>query len=135
MCQLLGLSPVGEDSPDAERIATIWTNGWLSSFRLCSISNEGLQTELGTPFESAAAALRGVECRIIASSQMTARTAMKIKQDVVLAIDATAFVAFDLEKVEFFAILMRAAVADVFENSFVLDHLVATFKIRCKTQQ
>ena len=40
----------------------------------------------------------------------------------VLAIGATAFVAFNLEKVEFLAILMRAAVADVLENSFVLGH-------------
>jgi hypothetical protein len=40
----------------------------------------------------------------------------------VLAIDTRAFVAFDLEKVKFFAIPMRATVANVFENSFVLGH-------------
>jgi len=60
--------------------------------------------------------------RIIGNSLMTAGAAVKIKQDVVLAIDVTAFVAFDLEEVEFFAVLMRAAVADIFENGFVLDH-------------
>jgi len=58
----------------------------------------------------------------IATSSITAGAAVKIKQDVVLAIDETAFVAFYLEKVEFFAVLMRATVADIFENSFVLDH-------------
>jgi len=47
---------------------------------------------------------------------------VEIKRDVVLAIDVTAFVAFDLKKVEFFAILMRATVADIFEDSFVSGH-------------
>lgn len=91
-------------------------------FRLRSIGDKGLETELGAPFKSAAAALLNVVRRIIAGVSVAVRAVVKIKQDVVLAVDASTFVAFNLEKVEFFAILMRAAVADVFENSFVLDH-------------
>ena len=122
LCQPVGFSPIRGNSLDAERIAAIWTNGWLSLFRLRSIGNDRLQTGLGTPFESAAAALLDVMRRIIAGGLITAGTVVKVKQDVVLAINATAFVTFDLEKVEFFAILMRAAVADIFENAFVLGH-------------
>lgn len=65
-------------------------------FRLRSISDEGLETELGAPFQSAAAALLKAAHRIIASRLITARAVVKIKQDVVLAIYATAFIAFDL---------------------------------------
>lgn len=110
------------NSLDTERVVTIWTNGRLPLFRLSSIGNEGLQTEPSTPFEGTAAALLDGVSRTIASGLVATRTVVKIKQDVVLAIDATAFVALDLEEVEFFAVLMRAAVADIFENSFVLDH-------------
>ena len=117
-----GFSYVRIDSLDAERTAAVWTNGWVPLFRSCGIGDEGLQTELSTPFENAAAAILDVVGRIIASSLITTRAVVKIKQDVILAIDATAFVAFNLEKVEFFAILVRAAVADIFENGFVLDH-------------
>lgn len=60
--------------------------------------------------------------RTTAGSLKAAGAIVKIKQDVVLAIDATAFVAFDLKKVEIFTILMRATVADIFEDSFVLGH-------------
>ena len=67
-------------------------------------------------------ALLVVVRRVTPRSLITTGTVVKIKQDVVLTIGPNAFVAFDLEEVEFFAILMRAAVADVFEKSFVLDH-------------
>jgi len=94
--QPLGCDLVLGNSLDTERVATIWTQGWLPLFRLRSISNEGLQTELGTPFESAAAALLDLAGRIIPSCLITTGAVMEIKQDVVLAIDATAFVAFNL---------------------------------------
>jgi hypothetical protein len=90
--------------------------------RSCSISNEGLKTKPSTPSESAAAALLHVVRSTAVCNLIAARAVVKIKQDMVLAIDTRAFVAFDLEKVEFFAIQMKATVANVFENSFVLGH-------------
>jgi len=122
MCQPLTFGLALNNSLDTERVATVWTKGWLSLSRLCSVGNEGLQAELGTPFESAAAALLDLAGRTIPSCLIATGAAVEIKQDVVLAIDVTAFVALNLEKIEFFAILMRAAVADVFEYAFVLDH-------------
>jgi hypothetical protein len=122
MCQPLGSGPVGRNALNTERVATVRADGRPPLFRLRSIGDKGLETELGAPFESAAAALLDFVRRIISSVPVADGAVVKIKQDVVLAVDASAFVAFNLEKVEFFAILMRAAVADVFENGFVLDH-------------
>ena len=95
----------------------------MALFRLHSIGNEGLKTGFRTPFESAATAfLHVVRSVIITRIQITARTVVKIRQDMVLAINTKAFIAFDLEKAEFFAILKRATVADVFKNRRVLSH-------------
>jgi hypothetical protein len=111
------------NSLDTKRATALRTGGWLPLFRLRSIGNEGLETGLGTPFESATTAfLHVMRCVIIARILMTARAVVEIRQDMILAIDTSAFIAFDMEKVKFFAILQRAAVADVFKNRFVLSH-------------
>ena len=60
--------------------------------------------------------------RTIAGRLETTGAIVKIKQDVVLAIDASAFVTCNLKKIEFFTILARAAVADIVENDSVLGH-------------
>lgn len=64
--------------------------------RLRSIGNEGFQTEFSTPFESAAAAHLGLAWRSFPSCLITAGAVVEIKQNVVLAIDLTAFIAFNL---------------------------------------
>lgn len=108
---------------DAIRIATLRADGWLPLFRLRSICDKRLQAELCTSFQSAAAARLDVVSRTIASRLQTTSAIVKIKQDVVLAVDASAFVARNLKKVEFFTVLVRATVADILENGFVLGHL------------
>lgn len=116
------LEPVYINSLDTERVTALRTNGWLPLSRWRSVGNEGLETRLGTPFESAATAFLRVVLNVIGFILMTTRAAVNIRQNMVLAIDMSTFIAFYLEKVEFAAILKGAAVADVFENGSVLRH-------------
>ena len=110
------------NSLDAVRVTALRTNSWLPFFRSRS-GDERLEAVLGTPTESAtAASLYVVHSSIVSRCLMTAGAVVKLKRDVVLAIDASASVAFYLEKVKFFAIPVRAAVANVVENSFVPGH-------------
>lgn len=113
---------MGRNSLDTVRVTALQANSWLSFFRLRS-GDERLEAVLGAPIESATAApLYVVHSSIVFRYLMTVGAVMKIKRDVALAIDASASIAFYLEKVEFFAIPKRAAVANVFENSFVPGH-------------
>ena len=122
--QPLDFDPTRRNSLDTERVTALGADGWLPLLRLHGIYDEGLETELGTPFESAAAAflLHVVRRVMISCIPMNGRTVVKIGQYMVLAIDMSAFIAFYLEKVEFFAILERAAVTDVFEKRSVMGH-------------
>ena len=80
---------------DTEGVSALQTDGWLPLFRLHGICNERLETRLGAPFESAVAALLYAVRSVIPRSLITSRTVVKIKQDMVLAVDTGAFIAFD----------------------------------------
>lgn len=86
---------VHRNSLDTEGVSALQTNSWLPLFRLYGIGNERLETGLGAPFKSAAAALLYVVRSVISCSPITSRAVVKIKQDVVLAVDTSAFIAFD----------------------------------------
>jgi len=94
-CQPLAFDGVHRNPLDTEGDPALQANGWLPLFRLHGIGNERLETGLGTPFKSAGAALLYAVRSVIPCSPITSRTVVKIKQDMVLAVDTSAFIAFD----------------------------------------